>query len=117
VEIKVSTAFGKPAPGCIGCLACEQICPVQKISHVDGEDGSRAIIFRGKERSHIYLRKCASCGKHFGPLVDLSEVMERLGETKVPPPNASVCPDCSRRNLATRLAERYFEQYELGEEG
>ncbi len=116
VDIRVSTAFGKPAPGCIGCLACVQICPVQRISYHDDEDGSRVIVFRGKERSHIFLRHCESCGKYFGPLLDLEQVMERAGEPKVPAPNQNVCPECSRRNLAARLAERHFEQYDLGEE-
>jgi hypothetical protein len=55
-------------------------------------------------------------------VIDLNPVMERAGESRVPAFNASVCPACSRRNLARRLAERHFEQREVeprdaGEEG
>lgn len=116
VKIKAIAPFNQPSPYCIGCGACVQICPVQKIKMVD-EDGIRKIIIHGREASHVQLPKCQSCGKHFGPLIDLHQVMSRIGETKVPPPNVNVCPDCSRRNLAIRLAERYFEQYDVAAEG
>ena len=43
--------------------------------------------------------------------------VEKLMGITVPPPNQGVCPECSRRNLAARMAERHFEQYESGEEG
>jgi hypothetical protein len=46
-------------------------------------------------------------------VIDLSLIMERAGEAKVPAFNLSVCPACSRRNHARRLAERHFEQYEI----
>ena len=121
VEIRVGTSFGHTAEHCTGCGACAQICPVNKIKVEDG-DGMRRIILKGKEASLISLRKCTSCGGYFGPVIDLQEVMERAGETAVPPPNVHVCPACSRRRLARRLAERHFEQYAFepvgsGEEG
>jgi len=55
-------------------------------------------------------------------VIDLNQVMERAGESRVPAFNASVCPACSRRNLAKRLAERHLEQHaveshDAGEEG
>jgi predicted molibdopterin-dependent oxidoreductase YjgC len=110
VEIMVDTSFGRPSPTCLGCAACAQICPVHKI-RIEDVEGERRVIVRGKEASRVPLRKCTSCGAHFGPVIDLSQVMERAGETLVPAFNASVCPACSRRNLAKRLAERHFEQY------
>jgi bidirectional [NiFe] hydrogenase diaphorase subunit len=121
VEIRVGTSFDHIAEHCTGCGACVQICPVNKI-RIQDEGGFRRIILKGKESSQVPLRKCMSCGVYFGPVIDLAEVMERAGETQVPPPNAHVCPACSRRNLARRLAERHFEQYafeplDAGEEG
>ena len=113
VEIHVDTAFNRPSELCIGCGACAQICPVDKIKVVDDASGVRRVMVRGVEASCIQLPKCTGCGKYFGPIIDLNAVMDRLGETKVPPPNVSVCPDCSRRSLATRMAQRHFEQYEL----
>ena len=116
-SIHVNTAFATPSTFCIGCGACVQICPVNKISMED-VDGERRIIIHGKIASQVKLPKCKSCGKYFGPAIDLNVVMERMGEHLIPPPNADVCPVCSRRNLAVKLGKRYFEQYGVfAEEG
>jgi len=110
VEIRVDTPFGRLSPTCIACTSCVQICPVNAIRFED-VDGERRVIVRGKEASRVPLRRCTSCGTHFGPVIDLRPVLERAGESGVPAFNASICPACSRRNLARRLAERHFEQH------
>jgi bidirectional [NiFe] hydrogenase diaphorase subunit len=112
VEIQVDTSFGRPADTCIGCGACAQICPVEKIK-IEDVDGERRVIVRGKEAARVPLRRCSACGARFGPVIDLKKVLERAGESGVPDFNRNVCPVCSRRSLAHRLGERYFEQYEL----
>jgi predicted molibdopterin-dependent oxidoreductase YjgC len=121
VEIRVDTSFGRLSPTCIGCASCVQICPVNAI-RIEDVDGERRVIVRGKEASRVALRKCTGCGIHFGPVIDLNQVLERADEKGVPAFNTSTCPACSRRNLARRLAERHFEQLavayrESGEEG
>jgi heterodisulfide reductase subunit A len=110
VEIRVDTSFGRLSPTCIGCAACAQICPVDAI-RIEDVDGERRVIVRGKEASRVPLRQCSGCGARFGPVIDLGPVLERAGEAGVPAFNASVCPACSRRHLARRLAERHFEQH------
>lgn len=112
VEIRVDTPFGHTSRHCLGCGACAQICPVNKIQ-VKDDGGERAVIIFGREASHIELRHCRVCGKPFGPVMDLNGIMERAGEAQVPPFNITVCPACSRRTHARRLAERHFEQYQI----
>lgn len=112
VEIQVDTSFGRLSPTCTGCASCVQICPVNAI-RIEDVGGERRVIVRGKEASRVLLRKCTGCGVHFGPVIDLGPVLERAGESGVPPFNASVCPACSRRSLARRLAERHFEQHAI----
>jgi predicted molibdopterin-dependent oxidoreductase YjgC len=112
VEIRVDTSFGRLSPTCIGCASCVQICPVNAI-RIEDVDGERRVVVRGKEASRVLLRKCTGCGIHFGPVIDLGPVLERARESGVPAFNASVCPACSRRSLARRLAERHFEQHAI----
>lgn len=118
VDIHVQTPFGHLSDQCIGCGSCARICPVHKIQLIDEPDGLRRIIVRGQEVSRVMMPTCAVCGKHFGPIIDLDEVLNRAGEAGVPPFNREICPECSRQRLARRLAERHFEQYQLasGEE-
>ncbi len=109
IQIKVSTPFENISKMCIGCGACEQICPVDKISIKD-IDGIRYVLHGKEEISHVQLLKCTSCGKYFGPVLDLNKVMNRIGQSGITPPNLTVCSYCARRNLAGRIGERYFEK-------
>jgi len=112
VEIKVAIPFEYASEHCIACGACAHICPVQSIK-IEDQGNERCIIMQGKEASRTKLTKCMICGKYISPIVDLRELTNLAGQSSVPPPNQGICSICSRRNLATRIAERYFEQYEL----
>lgn len=108
VNIKVSTPFKTASPHCIACGACVQICPVKAIK-TDDIEGERVLILHGEEAARIRLNQCELCKKYYGPVIDLKKVMERLGEAKIPPANERVCPECSRRKLAKRIADRYYD--------
>ena len=110
VHIKVNTAFGEASPYCTGCGACVQICPVNAIKIEDIED-ERVITIHGKEAARIKLNHCETCNQYYGPVIDLTKVMERLGEKTIPPPNENLCPTCARQKLAKRIADRYYDVY------
>jgi hydrogenase-4 component H len=43
---------------CVGCLACEQVCPAQAIGHTDTAAGGRAV-----RTIHHYTDTCIFCGE------------------------------------------------------
>ena len=108
VEIHVNTAFGESSRSCIACGACVQICPVHAISMED-KDGERILTIHGKEASRIKLNQCEMCNTYYGPVIDLKEVMARIGDSAIPMPHENICPDCARRKLAKRIADRYYD--------
>ncbi len=71
------------------------------------------MLVAGRVASRVELPRCRSCGRPFGPLLDLAGIMSRLGKPAVPAPNQDLCPACARLGLARRQAERHFEQYAL----
>ena len=108
VNLRVSTPFGEASSFCIGCGACVQICPVNAITITD-EDGERVLRIHGREAARIKLPQCTVCRKHYGPVIDLAKVMSKLGHPGIPAVNADLCPECARRKLAVRLADRYYD--------
>lgn len=108
VEIHVNTAFGESSKSCLACGACVQICPVKAISFEDIA-GERILKIHGREAARVQLNQCLMCHNYYGPVIDLKEVMARIGDSAIPAPHENICPDCARRKLARRMADRYYD--------
>jgi predicted molibdopterin-dependent oxidoreductase YjgC len=108
VEIHVNTPFGESSKSCMACGACLQICPAKAITFED-VDGERILKIHGKEAARTKLNRCSMCDSYYGPVIDLKEVMARIGDSSIPAPHENICPVCARRKLAKRLADRYYD--------
>jgi len=108
VDIHINTAFGESSRSCIACGACVQICPIKAIA-VEDIDGERILKIHGREAARVTLNRCEVCNAYYGPVIDLKEVMERVGDGDIAAPHANICPNCARRKLAKRIADRYYD--------
>ncbi len=94
----VATPFMEPSETCIGCRVCVDICPT---GHVTCTDDGPVVRFE-TWNTELEMAKCQSCGTTLAPTKELKFLSTTLGEkTSI----ESTCPNCKRRQTATRLGE------------
>jgi NADH dehydrogenase/NADH:ubiquinone oxidoreductase subunit G len=105
---RVATPFLASAAACTGCGACAAVCPTRVITIEDTPAGTRRIAFL---RTEVPLRRCASCGRPFGPEPQLTRLAADAGRRVRPgspaaqaagPPDT--CPACRRSTFGARMA-------------
>ncbi len=92
IQTKVATAFLEPSSECIGCLACESLCPTGAISALYTEE---KLTIEGLYGTSHRIVHCKECGKPLateGQIRALDRDLEEL------------CPSCRRRQEANRWA-------------
>lgn len=89
---RVTVPFGKPPSDCIGCRACEQVCPVQLIKVV--QEQGKVVIWPWQ--AEITSVRCAKCGAMFGSEKQINELKLSLSGLL-----DDLCPACRRRFQAS----------------
>lgn len=92
IHRRVGTPFTKPSPDCIGCRACESVCPLGRIK-VYEENGQVKIIPWDTKQAVIH---CISCGSPFGTYSHVLDLENRIECND----NKYLCPACRRRKIA-----------------
>ena len=92
---RVCVPFDKPPTDCIGCRACEQVCPVQLIKVMQEQD--KVVIWPWQ--AEITFMRCAKCGTILGS-------QKQVNELKLFLPGLwnNLCPSCRRRFQASLAA-------------
>lgn len=97
---RIESPFGQAADDCIGCRACEAVCPTGHIRCRDEGPLRRMETFR----TDLDLAPCRVCGRPFLP-VRLGEFLKK----RLPLPDyldvAETCPDCRRAETARRITQ------------
>lgn len=93
---RAGVPFDQPPAGCLGCRACEQVCPVNAIRVV--EDRGRITILPWQ--AEITLDYCPKCGA----AVDPREQADSLKKFSPAGPLGGLCPACRRRFMASMAA-------------
>jgi len=96
VTKEINTAYGAPAPACIGCTSCAQVCPTDAIPFTEDET-TRSIWNQDFELAH-----CEICGELLGTIASLEHAAKITGDE----PNL-FCPNHQRRHLAGSFALIY----------
>jgi NADH dehydrogenase/NADH:ubiquinone oxidoreductase subunit G len=100
---KVTTPYDEPSADCIGCGACEHVCPTKAIG-IEEKDGLRKIWNRIFE-----LIKCEECGEHFASKDEYDYGIKRaeVEEERI------LCDRCKKKLNSEKLKSIY-EKIVLG---
>jgi len=96
VSKEINTAYGKPAPACIGCASCSNVCPTESIP-VKETDTTRTIWNQDFE-----LARCEVCGEVLGTVASLEHAAKLSGNE----PDYH-CPAHERKHLAQSFSNIY----------
>jgi bidirectional [NiFe] hydrogenase diaphorase subunit len=99
----IATAFGDRSRNCVGCGSCVNLCPTG-VLHMEEVDGVRRIFWNKKLLNETQLVACEDCGCRFMTRQLLEWTARRGGKLGTVDPEHPVCPDCSRRRQAGRMA-------------
>ncbi len=87
IQTKVATAFLEPSLNCIGCLACENLCPTGAIKAIYSQN---TLIIQGLYETNHQIVRCKKCGR----LLFTEKYIRELDLEEL-------CPSCRRKQVAT----------------
>lgn len=96
-ERKVVLVTDEERSGCIGCLACDTLCPIQGATSFV-QDGRLVLPRWGIS---LPLEGCARCGKELAPASAKAYVQDRARGARA---RIDLCPECKRK---AALAARF----------
>ena len=97
VEEVVGTPYEEGSSACIGCGACDFVCPTHCIGMWD-EDGKR---YFKKWNTEHELQLCSECGKPVATLKHIEYLKQRFNiEESI----FNTCTQCKRKHYASRVA-------------
>ena len=94
----IGTPLNEPSAECVGCRACEVVCPTGHIRSMDVEAVRRMETFG----TDLAMARCEECGEPIAPDRQMAHLRQRL-PAHVPLANA--CSRCRRKTSLARLAE------------
>jgi len=97
-ERDVTTPFGEPSETCIGCQACEAICPTGHI--VSRREGMALNMSTWKTK--LEMARCEQCGCALMPVRELEFIRTRIPEHLRP---EQLCHNCRRKKTARLLSD------------
>ncbi len=97
VEEVVGTPYGDSSDSCIGCGACDFVCPTHCIGLMD--QGNKRILKKWHTEHEMIL--CKTCGKPVATVAQVDYMKQRFNfEESI----YYTCTDCKRKHYATRVA-------------
>jgi bidirectional [NiFe] hydrogenase diaphorase subunit len=92
---RVMGPFDKVPDACLGCRACENVCPMGLISFEE-KDG---VLVGDPFKSRVTMAKCPQCGKFFTGAPMLNTLESRVGLA------VDLCPECQKAYEARLILE------------
>ncbi|MGI6677673.1 MAG: 2Fe-2S iron-sulfur cluster-binding protein [Dehalobacterium sp.] len=99
-ERKVSAPFDMQSEDCIGCTACNFVCPAWAIKVEMRQDQKYLVPWK----TIINLAHCKKCGNSYIPEKVKTFLMKEEGD--LPDDYQTLCPDCRRKNTAERVISK-----------
>lgn len=97
-EKKVSTLYDRPAPTCVGCRSCAEVCPTDAIEWSQDDDASTRTIWH----KTFELQRCERCGAVMGTRDEVAWAAERADQDA-----PTLCDACRKRALADGMVQAF----------
>lgn len=91
-KTRVNTPYFEKSEICLGCKACESVCPAEAITINDIEKVRSLKCWSGTE---VMLNKCVGCGKYYAPVPLNTKVANLLKDLREN--GDSTCPECLKK--------------------
>lgn len=101
INRKVITPFKIAKDNCVGCAACEYVCPTGAIKVIEKKD---KITIENWD-AEIDMKTCSECGRPYAPRDYLQKIKEKVN---IREEIFEKCPECRRKDL------KVFENYNKG---
>lgn len=96
--VKINSAYALPSDICLGCKACDEVCPTGAIDFEDIEDMRYG---HSWSETKIPLKQCRVCGQYYSPQPFDDRTLDKMNP-EIEKGLKDMCPVCRRKQISKK---------------